>query len=249
MSNESDGWMLKHHDGVIHGPYPLQSLIDAAEVRNIADDSQVMHDKHTGGQWIVASRVRSIAVAMQSIQRATPPPLHNSANDAGEASRPDHDTPEVVIQTATARRARPSTLRFNVPTTFLGACWGLVDFRFNTFVTPWIIRVYWVFAVVVTALSLIFGAASVVTFPFRSVMPGMSSSSNDFPWSQNRRSDPDDSFNSQWKAAEFARVIVRYMVSIVLAMITLMSVRMILEFAIVVFRIAEDVRAVRDQTT
>ena len=66
MTEADSGWLLRHRDGVEHGPFRFADLISAAESGNIADDTNVLHKNHTQGKWVIASRVQPIAAAMAS---------------------------------------------------------------------------------------------------------------------------------------------------------------------------------------
>ena len=246
-TTDDAAWMIRHHDGQVHGPYSLQALVDAAHAGNIAEDSQVNHSTHTRGQWIAANRVRPIAAAMQT-RKTISHPINDSNREPDPIDRGENDPPGVAVQTEEHPRRRRTDFRSNVPTTLLNACWGLIDFRFRTFVTPWIIRIYWGFAVVVTALSLIFGAATVVTYPVRSMMPEFSSGSPSFSAPGYRSSDSSKGFQIPKKVGKFAALILGYFVKVVLAIMFLITIRLMLEFGIVVFNIAEDIRSIRDQT-
>lgn len=56
-------WRLRHYDRVEHGPFQFSAIISAAAAGNVAADTQVIHPKHTGGEWIRARRVKKIAEA------------------------------------------------------------------------------------------------------------------------------------------------------------------------------------------
>ncbi|WP_186774811.1 DUF4282 domain-containing protein [Allorhodopirellula solitaria] len=243
--------MLKHHDGEIHGPYTMPALVDAAKVGSVAEDSEVMHEMHTRGQWVAVGLIRPIALAIEEFHKNIPPSV-DSPPHAFEFN--EDGSPGGFVQASANQHMRKSDFRPSIPTTFLDACWGLIDFRFQTYVTPWIIRVYWVFAIILTVLSLIFGAASVVTYPFRDGSPRFSNSSPQLSIPQNRDfdsiyGDSNRELEQPDEAGNLVGGVIHYIVSIAFAIIFLISIRLVLETGIVVFCIAEDVRAVRENTT
>ncbi|MEE2936179.1 MAG: DUF4282 domain-containing protein [Planctomycetota bacterium] len=66
MTEADSGWLLRHRDGVEHGPFRLADIIAAAGTGNIAHDTSVLHKTHTQGTWVLASGIQPIAAAMSS---------------------------------------------------------------------------------------------------------------------------------------------------------------------------------------
>ena len=59
----TSGWMLIHGDGIEHGPYPFESLVDAAGRGRITPSTMVRHPVITGDQWQQALSVKGLADA------------------------------------------------------------------------------------------------------------------------------------------------------------------------------------------
>jgi hypothetical protein len=59
--SEAVRWHLRHCDQVVHGPYSLKQLIDAAKAGHLAPDSQIRHPVSTRDQWVLANSIPSIA--------------------------------------------------------------------------------------------------------------------------------------------------------------------------------------------
>ena len=98
MSEADVGWLLRHRDGVQHGPFRLADLVEAAGKGNVAADTCVRHEVHTRGQWIVAARLQPIASAMSSGGSGTAAP--SGGNVA--ANRPATPRPAPQQQAAPA---------------------------------------------------------------------------------------------------------------------------------------------------
>ena len=66
-----EGWGLRHGDGVEHGPFQIDQLIEAARAGNIAPDTQIRHAALTDGQWVVAATRPEIQKHVASLHGAT----------------------------------------------------------------------------------------------------------------------------------------------------------------------------------
>lgn len=94
MTEADAGWLLRHRDGVEHGPFRLADIIAAAETGNIANDTSVLHKTHTQGTWVVASRIQPIAAAMSRQPRNVSPSAQAPSKPA--PSKPTPNTPATV---------------------------------------------------------------------------------------------------------------------------------------------------------
>jgi hypothetical protein len=250
----SDLWYIRHHDKVEHGPYSLDVLVKAATEGSIATDTEVMHGKHTGGRWILAMRIRPIASVMPLNDSSTaPPPLQPEGNPQPDNSptsiQPQSDqtsvpavAPVAVADHSTRRhRKRPP---LTVPKSLSAALLALFDFRFQYFITPWIIKIYWAFAVIMIGTGLVFSIGSYAISPIVSAVSNDTESSDQYNYNSgsSRNSSP-------IKMPKFVRSIsaasIGVVVTLIAAVTFLLFLRVFLELAIVAFRIAEDMSDVR----
>ncbi|MCH5372484.1 MAG: DUF4282 domain-containing protein, partial [Planctomycetes bacterium] len=168
MTDAETGWYLRHRDGVEHGPFRFADIIAAAKLGNLASDTCVRHEQQTLGQWVFAPRVGTIAEVMA---KATPRPVQ--ARQSGTTARtvpaarraPARKVPTVsdgepaAVVSEPARSTEPMPVvrpyreqGYPVPKTFMAACAALLDFRFRSFVTPWIAGILWAFSVLCSIL-------------------------------------------------------------------------------------------------
>ena len=168
MTDVEAAWYLRHRDGVEHGPFQFADIVAAAKLGNIADDTCVRHEVKTLGQWVFAPRVQPIADVMtKAIPR--PGPARPTIVPAKVAAAKTPAQAAAITKHATASAAsvtapvslnvgdsnaeaipivRPSREQgYPVPRTFVDACIALLDFRFRSFVTPWIVKILWGFCV------------------------------------------------------------------------------------------------------
>ncbi len=115
MTEADSGWLLRHRDGVEHGPFRLADIITAAETGNIADDTNVLHKTHTQGTWVVASRIQPIATAMMGQPRNAEPSTQAPTKSQATSSRPATPTKSA---TASPTQANPAARK---PATATGA--------------------------------------------------------------------------------------------------------------------------------
>jgi hypothetical protein len=189
MSEANSEWLLRHRDGVEHGPFQLADLVAAARAGNIASDTALKHPVHSHDQWVFATRVQPVAEAMtRPKQRSTQqparasnpqhaPPAHSqpaqppsavqpqptapSQSTPSPQSLPQQNQPAATTSASAVPSVQPAPLRslhssaFPVPKTFPDAVLTLFDFRFQRFVTPWIIQFLWF----VTVIHAVFFAA------------------------------------------------------------------------------------------
>lgn len=62
-SPDGHAWFLRHRDGVTHGPYAFDSLIEAAQHGRIASDTVVSHPDFTQSGWVPALAIPEVAAA------------------------------------------------------------------------------------------------------------------------------------------------------------------------------------------
>lgn len=251
------GWYLKHRDGVEHGPFRLADLVAAAKASNIAHDTAVRHEMHTRSQWIFAPRIRHLAEVMtlatptpsQSRRLAAPlpsPPRTAQTSATIAKQHPSRDEPtssgesvssgEPVLEATPNVRTLPEA-SITVPKTFVDAIVALFDFRFRRFVTPWIIKILWALCVTLIALS-------VLKLTYESLLqPMMSEPSN---------ADPSNAGSGEGWVLEplegqsfLESRFLHYVVAVGIAGVTLLCVRVVLESAIVLFRVATDLGQMR----
>ncbi|QDT02215.1 hypothetical protein K227x_05870 [Rubripirellula lacrimiformis] len=255
----SHDWFLRHNDGEVHGPFTLQQLIDAALVGSVAFDTEVMSERHTSGRWILASRIKQIAAAMASMNVPQAPPAEpRPAGNRESDGQPDVDS--FHVKTVDRPRHAPMI----VPSTIGAAFFAIFDFRFRYYITPWIIRIQW--AVFVTAVVLLMAIVTFTTI----VAPFAESLSSNLPDTASSRASRDNTdagsrSSSAWAPQPPSPSVLpgwiggvgKFVASklgqaaVLLfffggCIASLLYVRLILESAIVFFRIAEDIANVHD---
>jgi len=62
-SPDGHAWFLRHRDGVTHGPYNFDALIEAAQQGRIASDTVVSHPDFTQSGWVPALAIPEVAAA------------------------------------------------------------------------------------------------------------------------------------------------------------------------------------------
>jgi hypothetical protein len=240
-------WFLRHSDQVEHGPFELAAIIKAASLGNVAIDTEVRHERHTRGVWILATRVPTIRDAMnlqdESVRHpASTPPIFTPSNTIqGDA---------VNIQTV-KKTVGVRSEEFRVPKDLTTAALALFDFRFRYYITPWIIRILWAIWVGTVLLLLAKTGYELFVSP---VVDAQSSRtyeakrSNDnvhsgVPSSGFLGASPPELLTEL--AFGIKHRILLMIVVTASSLTLLLCIRMILEAIIVVFRIAEDASEIR----
>ncbi|PHQ35176.1 DUF4282 domain-containing protein [Rhodopirellula bahusiensis] len=145
------GWLLRHHDKIEHGPFSLAVLVEAASRGDIVFDSEVKHDKHTEGQWILAKRVRQIREVMPASE---PPPTSEPEPEEPIIDRETKPDFQLKIEPG---RPGGKRIKLAIPRDPLSAFITIFDFRFNSFATPWIIRfIYGIGTVTIVLATIVF---------------------------------------------------------------------------------------------
>ena len=257
MSDTSGGWFLTHGDGEVHGPFDLAALLEAARRGNIASETQLRHFTHTRDQWLPANRIRPIAEVLSERQpvAATPTPkpapqlsrtptqpikATNRPAEVAADLKVDVETPRSVI----GRRA------LTVPETFGAAFLALFDFRFRYFITPWIVKITWGTCVVVTLIWLVIFTIGFVIQPLvRSAETGMGS--DEMVVTEGVAGSPARSRGS-WEFQPPSMVsqnlgrIIAYATMILCYGFGLLYLRVLLELAMVMFRISTDLSELKN---
>jgi len=261
MTNETPAWHLRHFDGVEHGPYMFASIIDAAAQGNVADDTEVRHPVHTNGEWIKAKRIKKIAESCSSSVEA-PPSEDATAFDSTPPPMPDVNADDFV-KVAPKQRSNHRK-KMIVPETFWKAFLALFDFRFQYYVTPWIIKIYWAGCV---AFAVVLFAILFFSLLISPTVDAMSNAADSVPssWQDNDRDSPAETpaweseperspkWEFNWNpfrliGVQFARILVAFGLLIWGAFVLLL-IRLTLESMIVFFRIAEDLSEIRNQAS
>src|SRR5690606_31364781 len=66
-SPDGHAWFLRHRDGVTHGPYAFDALIEAAQQGRIASDTVVSHPDFTQSDWVPALAIPEVAAAANAL--------------------------------------------------------------------------------------------------------------------------------------------------------------------------------------
>lgn len=60
-SPDGIAWFVRHHDGVVRGPFPFASLIEAAQAGRLASDTRISHPDFTQSRWVPPSDLPELA--------------------------------------------------------------------------------------------------------------------------------------------------------------------------------------------
>ncbi len=66
-SPDGHAWFLRHRDGVTHGPYTFDALIEAAQQGRLASDTVVSHPDFTQSVWVRAFTIPEVAAAAKRL--------------------------------------------------------------------------------------------------------------------------------------------------------------------------------------
>lgn len=61
-SPDGIAWFVRHRDGVVRGPFPFESLLQAAHAGRLASDTRVSHPDFTQSRWVLASELPELAM-------------------------------------------------------------------------------------------------------------------------------------------------------------------------------------------
>ncbi len=176
-----------------------------------------------GGQWHPAKGIKGLAWPTVS------PPAESPAQSS---AFPWEDSGNGVASAVTALGHRMTKKLGKTPTSWL----AIFDWRFEYYLTPWIIRFLWVAFLLLTAGLILLNILGLVW----GLLPDMSSASSSPHFGGGGGGYGEPSFLPSWLTERFVKVVV-FVVSLVGSIIAVLVTRMILELMIVVFRIAEDI--------
>lgn len=274
MSDASEGWFLTHGDGEVHGPYSLAALIQAANIGHISDVTQVRHSTLTKDQWVPAPRIRGIAEALKSTSpRVSSPPAvtdHTAGKQAvttpqaATAARTAGPRPESATQTRAGsvgegpppvelKRSRPHRYAGGrtmvVPETFGGAVAALFDFRFRYFVTPWIVTTSWSVSVLVGfVLAVLFTIVFLIQpLSAPAASPSGSGQSESAVVAESSGGQGNWQFEPPQAISSVAGRLILYVAVMLCGSFALLYLRVILEAAVVAFRIAADLAEINER--
>ena len=254
MNQSSDGWFLSHDREEVHGPFTLAALVEATRAGNVVPSTQLRHESHTGGQWLAATRIRPIAVlfaeladpgtsgsdsgsAPAAVRNAPPRVAEPKEQDTARAAAAD-EAWETEPAISPAHRARPNIATLVVPDTLTSAMLALFDFRFRYFVTPWIIKISWGAAVALCVLWLLY-----FTFTY-GLQPIVESASTDLDGTAEFARGAWEFQPPSAVSPGLARTLM-YLTVVFGTGCAMLYLRVLLEFAIVMFRIAIDLGEVK----
>jgi hypothetical protein len=60
-------WFLRHRDGVTHGPYTFDALLEAAQHGRLASDTVISHPDFTQSDWVPALALPELAAAANAL--------------------------------------------------------------------------------------------------------------------------------------------------------------------------------------
>ena len=111
---------------------------------------------------------------------------------------------------------------------------ALFDWRFEYYLTPWIIRFLWIAFLLITAVLFLLNTFGLIA----GLLPDLSSSPAQPNWGGGN--EPGGFALPSWLTVRFVKILL-YVMYIIGSIIGILVTRMILEMIIVVFRIAEDI--------
>ncbi|MCC9644992.1 DUF4282 domain-containing protein [Rhodopirellula sp. JC740] len=217
-------------------------LIEAASRGDVAFDSEVKHEQHTRGQWILAKRVRQIREAMPASE---PPPVNEVEPEEPVIDRETKPDFELNINPG---RPNGRRIKLAIPRNPVHAIAAVFDFRFRYFVTPIIIKVIYAVAAVTIVLAAVYfwGAMFLGTFVaiFQSLVGGWFESAGSSPASFGNGagfSAGSSSGAPETSAGQWFNAIVLLVILVNLGfLLPILLLRVACELVVVVFRIAED---------
>ncbi|MCG8651717.1 MAG: DUF4282 domain-containing protein [Pirellulales bacterium] len=235
---------------------PLAEVLrgeDASEPSSPSEPTRVGNDKTPSSLEPVAGSTapeHTPASASRGDPRtpARSDPRTPARSDPRTPARGDPRTPvhPVSLKPAKVGMGRDPLV---VPETLGQAFFSLFDFRFRYFVTPWIIKVAWAFFVTLALIGLV-----VFTLVFL-LQPITQSAQTDLSDVEINLSDPNApspaASSGAWQfqppslVSENSGRVVAYVVTVVYFGLMLLFLRMALELALVLFRIAVDLREVK----
>lgn len=66
-------WFVRHRDGVVRGPFPFESLLQAAQAGRLASDTLVSHPDFTQSRWVLANALPELAMLRPAVPTAAAP--------------------------------------------------------------------------------------------------------------------------------------------------------------------------------
>ncbi len=274
MSDASQGWFLTHGGDEVHGPFTMAALVEAARAGNIVSATHLRHETHTAGQWLPAGRIRPVAEALRPQQApgqpapaqqpqqpkqpapstgspkalrpsSTSPSQRPAENHLPEAAAP---TSEVSLEVQHPQRLGRGKDTLVVPATLGAALGALFDFRFRYFVTPWIVKITWATCVVLSILALLVLTVVYVIQPIVVSAESQAGSGEMIADGTGTpgRSPGDWQFQPPTIMADNLGRVITYCMTVLFFGFGLLYLRMFLEAAIVLFRIARDLSDLKD---
>lgn len=215
------------------GPVPTERLKQLAASGQLQPSDMVW--KEGMAQWAEASHVKGLFPAVQAPPAAAPPPESQApappwAAWNGSGNGPTVNPAPVVNTSPSPVQSKFRALR-KTPTSWL----ALFDWRFEYYLTPWIIRFFWIAFLAITVLVLLFNTLGLAwgLMPDVASTPAKSNFGGGFH-------EPSGPALPGWLTLRFAKVVL-YVISVIGSIFGVLITRVILEMMIVVFRIAEDI--------
>ena len=232
--------------GKEYGPISAQTLQQWAQEGRLSPDDLVRLDQ---GQWMSAKSLKGLIWPNVSPPTPPTPPPNEGVSWAPSNQRSDFQS-ETTTNDSGVEWSPPENME---PLDFAHSSYrtgrklgktpknlfAIFDWKFEYYLTPWIIRIIWVIFVAFTILSLVvmtFGLVSSMLPDTQASSPSPSSPSN---WGGGHVS-PRESFLPDWLSYRLLKIIV-YVFSVAMLIIVVLITRVVLEMMIVLFRIAEDI--------
>ena len=176
-----------------------------------------------GGQWVAAKEIKGLnwPPVAEPVSSSPPPSL--------PWEQPD-DSGSTIPTVMTSHYSKTKKLG-KTPTSWL----ALFDWRFEYYLTPWIIRFLWIAFLLIIVVLFVLNTLGLIW----GLLPDMSSAPAHSNWGRGMP-EPTGPGLPDWLTVRFAKVVL-YVVSVIGSIIGILVTRMMLELMIVVFRIAEDI--------
>lgn len=204
-----------------YGPISSTDMRRWVQECRLSPDDYVRQEE---GAWIKARDLKGLQwPSAQPVAPVSPSPPEEMAEIPWEA--PASSVTLKLQHKAGDRLARS-------PSSWL----ALFDWRFEYYLTPWIIRALWLCFLVLAVVGFCFTTIGLVW----GLLPEMSTTSAPPDFGGGGYTRPSDPLLPRWLTTRVAQVIA-YVVSVIGSIIGILVTRMMLELMIVVFRIAEDI--------
>lgn len=231
-------WHVQTADGAHYGPVTKSDLDAWVTDGRLDADCQVLLDGWDQWKWAeeVYPELAKQPVGDAPVFGTAPQPTETFSGVARKGA--NVAMKGLRLGTSAVRERLTRVDKFTI--------WHLFDFKFQYYLTPWIIRAYWVLTLLTTSIYLVF-LTVVLIFSFApDVSFSTSTSQPSSGWTPGTVPSSPSEFSIR-AIAVIARI-VRYIAAVVVAIFAVLTVRIICEILIVIFNIATTLTNIERQT-